>query len=238
MNATQKQARRIAMCGMLLALMLVLGFVESQLPVAAGIPGVKLGLSNGVLVVEAPKKSGALITAETALKQGRDVLAIPGKVGELNSEGSNVLIKNGAKMVTSATDILVEYQKLYPTKIDLNKITAIRSRNFAPASFVATELPKFSEKRRESAEKRARVSEEKMTKPLKEEKEEKSYTLPTDVEGKQLEILTLLMNEGEMTADVISVKTDTPITDILVELTMLEITGHISANPGGTYKLS
>ena len=50
MNATQKQARRIAICGMLLSLMLVLGFVESQLPVAAGIPGVKLGLSNGVLI--------------------------------------------------------------------------------------------------------------------------------------------------------------------------------------------
>ena len=50
MNTTQKQARRVAICGMLLALMLVLGFVESQLPVAAGIPGVKLGLSNGVLI--------------------------------------------------------------------------------------------------------------------------------------------------------------------------------------------
>lgn len=50
MNETQKQARRIAICGMLLALMLVLGFVESQLPVAAGIPGIKLGLSNGVLI--------------------------------------------------------------------------------------------------------------------------------------------------------------------------------------------
>lgn len=50
MNATQKQARRVAICGMLLALMLVLGFVESQLPVAAGIPGIKLGLSNGVLI--------------------------------------------------------------------------------------------------------------------------------------------------------------------------------------------
>ena len=50
MNAAQKQARRVALCGMLLALMLVLGFVESQLPVAAGIPGIKLGLSNGVLI--------------------------------------------------------------------------------------------------------------------------------------------------------------------------------------------
>ena len=46
----QKQAQRVALCGMLLALMLVLGFVESQLPVAAGIPGIKLGLSNGVLI--------------------------------------------------------------------------------------------------------------------------------------------------------------------------------------------
>ena len=45
-----KQTRRIAVCGMLLALMLVLGFVESQLPVAASVPGIKLGLSNGVLI--------------------------------------------------------------------------------------------------------------------------------------------------------------------------------------------
>lgn len=50
MNQTRKQAQRIALCGMLLALMLVLGFVESQIPVAVGIPGVKLGLSNGVLI--------------------------------------------------------------------------------------------------------------------------------------------------------------------------------------------
>ncbi len=46
----RKQSQRIAVCGMLLALMLVLGFVESQLPVAAGVPGIKLGLSNGVLI--------------------------------------------------------------------------------------------------------------------------------------------------------------------------------------------
>ncbi len=206
------------------------------------------GLSLGTVVIEAPKKSGALISAETALKQGRDVFAIPGKVGELNSEGSNVLIKNGAKMVTSATDILVEYQNLYPTKIDLNKITAIKSRNFAPASFVASQMPIFSDIRRESAEKRARASEEKTellefkpktTEEFKPEvKEEKKPSLPSGVEGKQLEILTLLMNEGEMTADAISAKTKSAITDILVELTMLEIMGHITALPGGTYKLS
>ncbi len=196
------------------------------------------GLSLGTLVIEAPKKSGALITAETALKQGRDVFALPGKVGEITSEGSNTLIRNGAKMVTGATDILVEYQSLYPTKIDLNRITAIKSRNFAPATFVAAEASNYSEKRKESAEKRVSVSEKEIAKPAKEVKKEKAYELPTDVEGKQLEILTLLMNEGEMTSDMIASKTGSAITDVLVELTMLEIMGHITANPGGTYKLS
>ena len=50
MNKYHKQAQRVALCGMLLALMLVLGFVESQIPVAVGVPGIKLGLSNGVLI--------------------------------------------------------------------------------------------------------------------------------------------------------------------------------------------
>ena len=49
-RSSRKQAQRVALCGILLALMLVLGFVESLIPVAAGVPGIKLGLSNGVLI--------------------------------------------------------------------------------------------------------------------------------------------------------------------------------------------
>ena len=49
-HSSRKQAQRVALCGILLALMLVLGFVESLIPVAAGVPGIKLGLSNGVLI--------------------------------------------------------------------------------------------------------------------------------------------------------------------------------------------
>lgn len=66
------------------------------------------GLSKAVLVVEAAKKSGALITASLAAEQGRDVLAVPGNADALRSSGTNALIKDGAKLVASAEDVLDE----------------------------------------------------------------------------------------------------------------------------------
>ena len=64
------------------------------------------GLSHGILVVEAGLKSGAIITVDCALEQGRDVYALPGNVNSPFSQGTNKLLKEGAKMVTSVEDIL------------------------------------------------------------------------------------------------------------------------------------
>lgn len=66
------------------------------------------GLSLGVLVVEAPVQSGALITAHAAMEQGREVFAMPGPISSSQSRGANDLLKDGAKLVCQVRDILEE----------------------------------------------------------------------------------------------------------------------------------
>lgn len=80
------------------------------------------GLCDAVIIVEAPEKSGALITADLALAQGRDVFAVPGNIDSPASAGSNALIREGgACAATSAADILSEYAAKYPLKIDIKR---------------------------------------------------------------------------------------------------------------------
>lgn len=64
------------------------------------------GLSKSIVVIEAKKKSGSLITANFALNEGRDVYAVPGNISNINSEGTNELIKSGANLLTNYLDLI------------------------------------------------------------------------------------------------------------------------------------
>lgn len=75
------------------------------------------GLSLGVVVVEASRNSGALITVDNALEQSREVFAVPGKVDSANSFGTNSLIKQGAKLVSSLEDIVEELKPYFKNRI-------------------------------------------------------------------------------------------------------------------------
>ncbi|PIT90326.1 MAG: DNA-protecting protein DprA, partial [Candidatus Komeilibacteria bacterium CG10_big_fil_rev_8_21_14_0_10_41_13] len=71
------------------------------------------GLSRAVLIIEAARKSGALITADFALEQNREILVLPQNLDGLNSAGSNNLIKNGGQIITSTEDILAGFDIFY-----------------------------------------------------------------------------------------------------------------------------
>ncbi|MEZ5286298.1 MAG: DNA-processing protein DprA [Vicinamibacterales bacterium] len=103
------------------------------------------GLADAVVIVEAPEKSGALITATAALDQGKDVMVVPGRVAGQRNRGGHLLIRDGAKIVESADDILQEMgwspaargSEECPEVIEFTVDDAVRETGWTPAAVLA-----------------------------------------------------------------------------------------------------
>lgn len=104
------------------------------------------GISNGLLVVEAPAKSGALISARHAMEQGRDVFSVPGSVTMPTCEGTNALLQEGARAVLSGWDVMKEYESLYPDCV-CRPNTSQRERKSVPQVAQPVTYPQMADKK-------------------------------------------------------------------------------------------
>jgi len=187
------------------------------------------GLSCGVVVVEAPDKSGALITAHCALDQGRDVFAVPGNIDLPGFAGSNQLLRQGAAPISSGWDVMCEYQSLYPDKIrrDDRPLPELRQELSAPAERKVAQNPCVPRKKpaAKRTEKKKDIDNEPAA-PYIDRKRE-----PPKLSDREQAIVNCLLGGQRLVDDVIA-ESGLPAGQVLCALTMLELKKIIVRHPG------
>ena len=194
------------------------------------------GLSCGVLVVEAPEVSGALITARQALDQGRDVFVVPGNIDLPTFVGSNRLLRDGAIPVSSGWDVLSEYQALYPDKI--RKDTSPSAQTAYPDEVLrasASEKPAARVAQTGKIPEKKQSPKEKSYKKVIDKGDNPPYIDLNDILPKlsqqEAAIVSALKN-GERLVDDVIAETGLTTGKLLASLTMLELKGVICRHPG------
>ncbi len=178
------------------------------------------GISNGVIVVQAPASSGALITARHAAEQGKEVFALPGEIFDWTMAGCNALIRDGAKMVLSAASVLEEYKNLLPDAADLGNLPQRLWEQEAPEG---AHLPKKVKK----------------TPPLKEQPvplAAKKQPEDLGLTGLAAQVYRLL-GSAPKELELLCQDSGAPVEELLTVLTQLELLGLVKNLPGRRYCL-
>ena len=175
------------------------------------------GLALGTLIVEAPKISGALITASLALEQGRDLYAVPGSVDSADSAGCHDLIREGATLVYAPEQIVSEYIHAFSHKLT------------AESPPVPAHMPKPAKPARDDGNRAA---------PTEQQAEAVDLTaLVERFEPEQQRILLTIAGTPRIADEIISL-TGLTARVVLSELTLLEIDGVVTALPGKRFVMS
>lgn len=184
------------------------------------------GISDATVVVEAKRKSGSIITANCALEQGKDVYVIPGRPGNPDCEGSNMLIKDGAISLLDAGQIFYDYSHMYPNIIDESKAFNEQSNKEMLGAYKAYESILFDN----TGAKRKTVTKS------EEEKVEVKINTPnlsnlSDDEKRVLEA----MGDKVLAIEQLNID-DIDYMQLTLIMTKLEISGVVESVPGGMYR--
>ncbi len=183
-------------------------------------------LALGVLVVEAPLKSGALITANLALEQGRDVYAVPGSIDAESSAGCNQLIREGAMLVSDGWEIMQNYLPIYPGKVRNQRTGRLE---LTDAQRAAAEEPSD------------RPEPKKTEKKAIDKTENKPYSnLDTILSGLEGDERTLAQHlaDGPLSADELIERSQLPAARVMATLTLLEVQGVVRTGHDKRVRLS
>ncbi len=189
------------------------------------------GLCNGVLVVEAPKRSGALITAQHALQQGRDVFAVPANYDMVSCAGSNALLQDRGLAVSSGWDIMRIYAPLYPDRVHKAKPPFLPERRENPVEILA-ETVKIPAPAPSAGAKKEKLPIDKEEKP--------TYSVidkPLPALSPDEQTLFSYIRSTPRTVDEVIAEAGIPAQRALSLLTMLSVKGLIVSHPGGQVSL-
>jgi DNA processing protein len=183
------------------------------------------GISNGVLVVEAPEQSGALNTAEHAFTQGRDVYTVPGNLGVDSCVGSNRLMQRGAFPVITGWDIVRQYETLYPGKVQQVKLPLLQEEK--PMQKVAS-LGRIPGKNPALQENDAKISIDNSKKSTYSVLNERLSRLTEE----ETSVYALLTEEPQF-PDGVMAQSELPAGTVQSLLTKLTLKGLVQNHPGG-----
>ena len=185
------------------------------------------GISQSVCVIEGDMKSGSLITARHAIYQGRELFAVPGRVGESGAEGTNHLIKNGAEAVTTPEDILSRYEFIYPHSIDVKKVVVPKIK---PAD-EDEEIVVLPKKKKKAPVKNKKTKEE----PFPQQPKAKSNVDFDSLSDEEKNIYRAMTPDIPMLAEEICSVSGMPVSTVMAALTLLEISGAVESGAGGYF---